>query len=182
MRQEARVSVLHYQCGARELTEPSQLEHERTVVERRGQVSQGLALDRCQQGAIGSEHAVIAGGQRLAQDRGLLLCEPIRVSLSGVNHDRDDAHVADASCRNPGPGARGVNDLARLPEDSLATGRQGREDELRAILAGPIQNEIDSHPAPHAAEDAHLLEDLGVVRPGIGPMTEDARRSRPGGR
>ena len=53
------------------------------------------------------------------------------------------------------------------------------EDELRAILAGPVEHQVDGLPATLATADRNLLEQLGVLRPLLERVAVDARGRRP---
>src|SRR3989304_4817811 len=110
----------------------------------------------------------------------MLFREPIGGAVSRVGHDGDRPNVADAAGRDAGARSGGADHLARLPEDALTTGGQRGEDELRPVLARAIQHALDRHPAPDAAEPRPLLDALGILRPLVGAVAEDARDARPG--
>jgi hypothetical protein len=107
-----------------------------------------------------------------------LLCEAVGVALAAVDGDRGRAGerspAGDAAARVGGAGG-----LLGLPEDRLAAAHLG-EDELAAGKPRPLEHEIDRRPAPAAEPHRRLLEDLGVVRPGLlEAVAVDARRRRP---
>jgi hypothetical protein len=59
------------------------------------------------------------------------------------------------------------DDFAGLPEDALPARGQDREDKLRAILSGTVEDEIDRQTSTPAAGNGDLHDDLGVGRPAV---------------
>ena len=86
---------------------------------------------------------VVAGNKRGSRRWSLLLRETVRVALAGVDDDQELGEAAHPPARDAGTRSRRGDDLARLPEDALPAGRQGSEHELRAVLAGPVEDQID---------------------------------------
>jgi hypothetical protein len=115
-----------------------------------------------------------------ANGRRLLLRESVRVPFATVDDDDDVGKPTRAAPRDPSSGSRRRDDLPGLPEDALATGRQGREDELGPVLARPLQDDVDRDASPPTDGDRHLLDDFGIGWPaGFDPSAEDAARPRP---
>jgi hypothetical protein len=85
--------------------------------------------------------------------------------LAAVDHDADLGEAARTSARDARAGSGGRDDLARLPEDALPARGQGREDELRTVLARPVEDQIDRDASATTEGDRDLLDDLGVSRP-----------------
>src|SRR5206468_2429634 len=109
----------------------------------------------------------------------LLSGKSIRIALARVDEDGQRAPPRGASRRHayPGPGLAGR--LGGLPEDPLTSALDTREHQLRAVLAGPIEHQVDGHAAADARPHRHLLDDLGTLGPVLGAMAVDLGRSWP---
>src|SRR5262249_28732498 len=122
---------------------------------------------------------VVASGDRGADGVGALGVEPVGVALAGIDGDRHGLGEG-ASAWDPTARVGSPRGLLRLPEDRLASFDLG-EDELEACLSGPVEDEIGRGPATAADEHWRLVDDLGVLWPGLfETVAVDARGRRPG--
>ena len=121
---------------------------------------------------LGADVAAAATGELIA-DEGLARL------LARALAEHNDA--AGSSARDASTGSRAGDHLARLPEDALPAGGQGREHELGAVLAGPLEDQVDRHPSPATEGNGHLLNDLRLRWPTfLHPSAEDSTRPGPG--
>src|SRR5262245_15448471 len=99
-------------------------------------------------------------------DRDAAPNEAERVFLAGIDGDREPvgecSTLWDAATR-----IRFHRDGAGLPEDHRTATRLG-EHELRAVLPGPIEHEIDRRSASPTRDDGSALDDLGAGGPRTG--------------
>jgi hypothetical protein len=85
--------------------------------------------------------------------------EPPRIALSCVDQDDQLGQACRAAAGDAHAGAGLSDGAGRLPEDDLASAGGG-EYQLRALLAGPVQDEIDGVAPPGAGAGGDLLDDL----------------------
>jgi len=105
----------------------------------------------------------------------------MRVALAGIDDDDELADAARTPARDTGSWSRGRDDLAGLPEDALVSRGQRREDELRAVLTWPVEDQVDGHASAPTEGGRNLLDDLSLRRPAaLDPGTEYPARPRPG--
>src|SRR5581483_65198 len=110
--------------------------------------------------------------------RRLLAPERPCVALVAVDDDVEDVPGGAAS-RQRDRGPRLLGRARALPEDDLAT-TCAREHELRAILAGTGEHEVDGRATPDARAHGHALDDLQpVCRPLVGAVAVHLARPRP---
>jgi len=107
-----------------------------------------------------------------------LLGEAVGVALARIDRDRR-RFGKNASARDAAAGVRRSRGLLRLPEDRFPSFDLG-EDELRARLPRPVEDEIDRRPTSAADEHWRLVDDLYVFWPGLfEAVAVDARGRRP---
>jgi hypothetical protein len=177
--EQGAVAGLDDDRGEREFGEPLELEGEGAVGERRGEVVEALALNGGEQPPISGVDGVIAGGDGRAHGAGALVGETVGIALAGIDRDRDRLGEG-APARDAAAGVGGRGGLLRLPEDRLPPFDLG-EDELRACLPGPVEDEIDRRPTTAADEGERLVDDLCMFGPWFfEAVAVDARGRRPG--
>src|SRR5712691_1324011 len=175
---ESRVSALDDDGGEGKLGESLQLESERSVGERGGEVVEALSLDGGKHGPVACLDCVVARGNGLPHRLGSLLAEAVRVALPRVDRDRDRVGEG-APAGYPAAGIGGPRGLLRLPEDRLAS-LHLRENDLGAGTPRSVKDEVDRRSAPTAEQDRRLLDDLRVLGPGLlEAVAVDARGRRP---
>ena len=162
--EEGAVAGLDDDRGEPEFGEPLELEGEAAVGERGGKVVEALALDGGEQPPIRGVDGVVAGRDRRAHSACALVGDAVGVALAGIDGDRDGLGEG-ASARDAAAGVGGAGGLLGLPEDRFAPFHLG-EDELRARLPRPIEDEIDRWPTTAADEHNRFVDDVRVVRPG----------------
>ena len=104
--------------------------------------------------------------------------EAVGVALAGVDLDRDLVELRCAVGGDALAGAGALRGAGGLPEDHRApAGPPGvgvGEDDLRAVLARAVQDQVDRRAAAPAMADGDLLEDLGLWRPVVERVAVDA--------
>src|SRR5262249_18605678 len=114
--------------------------------------------------ALAIADPVVAGFDGRVLDYDLSSCEAERILLARIDVDgeagRQRAPLRDAAAR-----VRLHRDGAGLPEDHRAATRLG-EHELRAVLPGTIENEVDRGAAAPAADDRDVGDELRRIGPG----------------
>ena len=138
-------------------------------------VGQRLSLDRSHDAPV--DDRVVTSRQLGAACGRLLVAERPWVPLVNVDDDlqlltrrsgRRDRDVGTSLASGP----------RRLPEDDV-TAAGLREHELRTVLPGPIEHEIDGRATPATVAHRHPLHDVGVFGPLEGAVAVHLRRPRP---
>lgn len=141
-------------------------------------LSRLFALDGGEQSAVGGVDGVGAGCDGRSHGLGALVGEPVGVALASVDGDRD-LFGEGASAGDAAAGVGSPRSLLGLPEDRLTPFYLG-EDELRACLPGPVEDEINRRAASSADEDDCLIDDLWLLWPGLlEAVAIDTRGRRP---
>ncbi len=169
--EDGRVSVLNHDRGVRKGCHLSQRVGQAAVDESAGQVSKAFAFHHGQNVALVLD-AVVADGAGTTRCCGLLAGEAERVTLPGVDADDEVVKARCAPGGDPDAGARCPGRLWCLPENPL-TALYCCEDDLRAIVAGPVKDQVDGRPAADTRPDGGLVDDLGPLWPVLSPVTVD---------
>jgi hypothetical protein len=144
---------------------------------RRDQVVGCLALDNGNDVAS-KLNRVVAAGQPFANRGRLLAAESVRILLARVDQDLKHLPMSSRS-RDMNAWPSLLCRLGRLPEDHFSTAGAG-DHELRAVLASPIEDQIDGGAPARTAAYRDPKDDLSISGPACGPMAVDLRGSRPG--
>ncbi len=110
-------------------------------------------------------HGVVACGESLPFGHDPLAGEAIRVSFTAVDEYGQALQAGGFPARHADRGTRGTRRTWRLPEDCLPPVSEPGEDQLRSVLAGAIEHEVDGDASPYTGPDGYGFHHIGLVGP-----------------